>query len=70
MGDPFRHADMGNVGGTRREVTLSPTAAAGTEIHWHSTFRPIIPDTGWAIRRKLSRVIGEGAARLAQVAET
>jgi hypothetical protein len=30
----------------------------------------MIPGTGWAIRCKLSRVIGEGAARLAQVAET
>jgi uncharacterized protein YndB with AHSA1/START domain len=51
------------------EVTLSPSVGTGTEIRWHSTFRARIPGTGWAIRRKLSRVIGQGAARLARVAE-
>lgn len=39
-----------------------------TTIHWHSTFRPIVPGTGWLYRRTLSRFIERCARGLATYA--
>jgi hypothetical protein len=39
-----------------------------TTIHWHSTFRPIVPGTGWLYRRTLSRFIERCACGLATYA--
>ena len=34
----------------RAEIDLTP-AATGTEIRWHTTFRPKVPGSGWLYRR-------------------
>lgn len=39
--------------GYRADVDLTETEGGGTEIHWHSTFRPKVPGTGWFFRRVL-----------------
>jgi len=44
-------------------VDLSP-GDGGTEIHWHSTFTPKIPGTGWFYRRFLRSFIGRVVAGL------
>jgi hypothetical protein len=41
------------------------TDASATTIHWHSTFRPKIPGTGWLYQRTLSRFIERCANGLA-----
>ncbi|WP_344413553.1 SRPBCC family protein [Amycolatopsis minnesotensis] len=44
--------------GYRADVELSEAGAGGgTEIHWHSTFRPKVPGTGWLFRRVLGGFI-------------
>ncbi|RSD10449.1 SRPBCC family protein [Amycolatopsis eburnea] len=48
-------------------VDLSPHDG-GTEIHWHSTFTPKIPGTGWFYRRFLGRFIGRVVAGLVEAA--
>jgi uncharacterized protein YndB with AHSA1/START domain len=50
----------------RAEVTLTPTPDGGTDVRWHSTFRPKIPGTGWAIRRGLQKFIAEATQGLAR----
>lgn len=40
----------------------------GTRIHWHSTFRPGRPGTGWIYRAYLSRFIARCANGLATAA--
>ena len=45
-------------------VDLSPRDG-GTDIHWHSTFTPKIPGTGWFYRWFLGRFIGRVVAGLA-----
>ena len=44
-------------------VTLTPTAAGGTTINWHSTFTAKVPGTGWAVpapARGLHRAVRPG----------
>ncbi|WP_215545712.1 SRPBCC family protein [Amycolatopsis sp. CA-230715] len=46
--------------GYRADVDLTALPEAeggGTEIHWHSTFRPKVPGTGWFFRRVLGRFL-------------
>jgi hypothetical protein len=49
----------------RADVDLTPTAG-GTSIHWHSTFRPAVPGTGWFYRAVLQAFIRRCARGLAQ----
>jgi uncharacterized protein YndB with AHSA1/START domain len=51
--------------GYHSEVTLTPVAT-GTEITWHSTFRPKVPGTGWIYRMALQKFIGGLVPSLAQ----
>ena len=51
------------------EVTLAPTAEAGTAIRWRSSFRAKIPGTGWVLRRNLTKFIAKTAEGLAREAE-
>jgi hypothetical protein len=39
----------------RAEIDLTP-AATGTEIRWHTTFRPKVPGSGWLYRRALEGI--------------
>ncbi|WP_103348067.1 SRPBCC family protein [Amycolatopsis sp. CA-128772] len=48
-------------------VDLAPRAG-GTDIHWHSTFTPKIPGTGWFYRWFLGSFIRRVAAGLAATA--
>jgi hypothetical protein len=32
------------------------TGPEGTEIHWHASFVPKLPGTGWLIRRRLAGI--------------
>jgi uncharacterized protein YndB with AHSA1/START domain len=48
----------------RADVTLTPTAGGGTEITWHSTFRPKLPGTGHLIGSGLRRFMRELVADL------
>lgn len=50
-------------------VDLTPRSD-GTEIHWHSTFTPKIPGTGWFYRRFLTSFIRRVVAGLAEAAAT
>ena len=51
-------------GARRADVDLAPDGS-GTEIHWHSEFRPKIPGTGWFYRWFLGGFIARTAAGLA-----
>jgi hypothetical protein len=56
--------------GYRADVDLTPNGTgAGTEIRWHSTFRPKIPGTGWLYRVALTRFIRRCANGLATAAQ-
>jgi hypothetical protein len=48
----------------RAFVDLEPDGD-GTRIRWHSTFRPVVPGTGWLYRRALQRIMTECARGLA-----
>ena len=50
--------------GYRADVDLTPDGT-GTEIRWHSTFRPKVPGTGWLFRVALTRFIRRCANGLA-----
>lgn len=49
-------------------VDLEPDGT-GTRVHWHSSFRPKVPGTGWLYRIALQRLITEFAGGLATVSE-
>jgi len=51
--------------GYRADVDLE-THGASTTIHWHSSFVPKVPGTGWIYQRTLSRFIQRCAAGLAE----
>jgi len=53
----------------RADVDLTP-AEGGTDIRWHSTFRPKVPGTGWIYRRALGRFIGDMVRGLAAATAT
>jgi hypothetical protein len=51
----------------RADIDLTPNGA-GTDIRWHTTFRPKVPGTGWMFRRgldKLTRQFVDGLAKAA-----
>jgi uncharacterized protein YndB with AHSA1/START domain len=50
----------------RSEVTLTPTPDGGTDITWRSTFEPVLPATGPALRWVLARIVGSFAKNLAK----
>jgi uncharacterized protein YndB with AHSA1/START domain len=52
----------------RADVDIEPDGDGGCTIHWHSSFRPTVPGTGWMYRRALdssTRSFAEGLARYA-----
>ncbi|MCK2240859.1 MULTISPECIES: SRPBCC family protein [unclassified Crossiella] len=49
----------------RANIDLEP-AGTGTEIHWHSSFRPRVPGTGWLYRWALTTFIRRCALGLAE----
>jgi hypothetical protein len=49
----------------RAYVDLTPQSSGGTEIHWHSTFNPRIPLTGWLYAYGLRVFIRRAASSLA-----
>jgi hypothetical protein len=53
----------------RSDVDLDPVDGGGTSIHWHSSFRPKVPGTGWLYRRTIQRHIERCARGLAEYAE-
>lgn len=53
----------------RADVTLRG-AADGTEITWVSEFEPLVPGTGWLVKRRLEPFVAEVAERLARRAES
>lgn len=52
----------------RADVDLTPDAAGGTTIRWHSSFVAKVPGTGWLYRRVLDRFISDCAHGLAAYA--
>ena len=51
----------------RADIDLTPNGS-GTDIRWHTTFRPKVPGTGWMFRRgldKLTRQFVDGLAKAA-----
>jgi hypothetical protein len=52
----------------RGEVELRPADGGGTEIHWRVSYEPKIPGTGWALRRGLTRFLGQVTRGLARYA--
>lgn len=53
----------------RGDVTLQSTPDGGTALRWQAHFEPLIPGTGWLVRRRLEPFIGDVAQRLARRAE-
>jgi uncharacterized protein YndB with AHSA1/START domain len=51
----------------RAEIDLTP-AADGTEIRWHTTFRPKVPGSGWIYRRELDKITRKFVDGLAKAA--
>jgi hypothetical protein len=51
----------------RADIDLTPSGA-GTEIRWHTTFRPKLPGTGWMFRRGLDKITREFVDGLAKAA--
>jgi hypothetical protein len=54
----------------RANIDLTPRADGGTEIHWHATFRPRLPGTGWLCRAFIQSVFARMVSDLAKAAET
>jgi uncharacterized protein YndB with AHSA1/START domain len=52
----------------RGDVVLTATERGGTEIHWHSDFRPKIPGTGAYVVKRLGAFIQSLADALATAA--
>lgn len=52
----------------RSTVDLTPNGA-GTHIRWASSFRPVVPGTGWLLRWGLHRIVAGFARNLARTAE-
>lgn len=53
----------------RAEVELHDDGE-GTVIHWHASFAPVVPGTGWILRLGLRRFLGQCARGLAQAASS
>jgi Polyketide cyclase / dehydrase and lipid transport len=53
----------------RADVTLRD-AGEGTEISWVAEFEPLVPGTGWLVKRRLEPFVAEVAERLARRAES
>ncbi|CAM3446262.1 SRPBCC family protein [Kibdelosporangium persicum] len=51
----------------RADVDLTP-AGDGTDIRWHTSFRPKVPGMGWIYRRALLKYTEEFANSLAEYA--
>ncbi|MBX6354278.1 MAG: SRPBCC family protein [Micromonosporaceae bacterium] len=51
----------------RADIDLAPVDG-GTSIHWHSSFLPKVPGTGWLYRRTLQRFVEQCAKGLAEYA--
>jgi hypothetical protein len=66
-GRRFSYALLGGLPlvGYRADVDLTPVPS-GTEIRWHSTFRPKVPGTGWIYRLALGKFIERTVRGLAQ----
>jgi uncharacterized protein YndB with AHSA1/START domain len=52
------------------EVTLVDAPGGATTIHWHSTFTPRTPGTGWIVERGIRRFIQQCTRGLAEYAAT
>jgi hypothetical protein len=50
-------------------VTLTPNAAGGTAVNWHSTFWAKVPGTGGIYRRQLGAFIGDTVQGLVAAAD-
>jgi hypothetical protein len=50
------------------EVELSPAPGGGTAIHWHSSFLPKTPGTGWILERGIRKFLDECVSGLAEYA--
>jgi uncharacterized protein YndB with AHSA1/START domain len=55
------------------EVDLTPVAGGGTTVHWHSSFFPKTPGTGWLMERGIHKFLAgvvEGLVTYAPTADT
>jgi len=52
------------------EVTIADAPGGGTTIHWHSSFLPKRPGTGWLVERGIRRFLERCARGLADHATT
>jgi hypothetical protein len=50
------------------EVDLSPAPNGGTAVHWHSSFSPKMPGTGWLLQRGIRQFLDECVTGLAEYA--
>jgi hypothetical protein len=57
------------VRGYRGDVDLEPTEE-GISIHWHVSFSPKVPGTGWLLRWGIKRFVTQSARGLAAYAHT
>ena len=57
------------VRGYQADVTLQTAPGGGTTIRWQARFEPLVPGTGWLVRRRLAPFLGDVAPRLARRAE-
>ena len=67
--EPPERLDYRGVGGLplrdyQAEMRLA-AADGGTVLTWRVRFRPLVPGTGWLLRRLIARWLGDVASRLA-----
>jgi hypothetical protein len=53
----------------RADVTLEALGGGGTRIHWHATFDPKPPGTGWLLRILLMTYLSFLAKKVGRIAE-
>jgi uncharacterized protein YndB with AHSA1/START domain len=53
----------------RGVVVLSPHGG-GTRVHWSIELRPLVPGTGWLLRRSVDRMLERGLVGLRRAAES
>ena len=52
----------------RADIDLTPLAGGETQIHWHASFYPEIPGTGWLCRALMNYIFSRMVPELARAA--
>lgn len=53
----------------RADIDITPIEGGGAQIHWHASFHPKIPGTGWLCRALMNSIFTRMTRQLARAAE-